>query len=80
MDVMRKFADSLGAGAVVSTMSDESLMCTVRQLLGYCEGDTFERLQAAARLQASLLGHDIDTMITEKEQRAVFAQFCADRT
>ena len=59
MDIMRKFADALGAGALVSTMSDESLVAAVRQLLGYSPGDTFEHLRTQVRTQASLFGEDI---------------------
>ena len=72
MDVMRKLADSLGAGTLVSSMSDESLVAAVRQLLGYSPGDTFEHLRTQVRTQASLFGEDIDGVLSERQQLAVF--------
>ena len=72
MDVMRKLADSLGAGTLVSSMSDESLVAAVRQLVAYQLGDTFAHLRTQARVQASLLGQDIDAVLTERQQLAVF--------
>jgi len=77
MDVMRKLADSLGAGTLVSSMSDESLVAAVRQLLGYSPGDTFERLRTQVRTQASLFGEDIDAALSEKEQLAAFHTICS---
>ena len=65
MDIMRKFAHSLGAGALVSTMSDECLVAAVRKLLGYSPGDTFEHLQTQVRIQTSLFGEDIDAVLSE---------------
>ena len=76
MDIMRKFADTLGAGALMSTMSDEFLVAAVRQLLGYSPGDTFEHLRTQVRIQASLFGEDIDAMLSAKEQLAVFDTIC----
>ena len=77
MDIMRKFADSLGAGALVSTMSDESLVAAVRQLLGYSPGDTYEHLRTQVRTQASPFGKDIDAVLSEKEQLTVFHTICS---
>ena len=77
MDIMRKFADALGAGALVSTMSDESLVAAVRQLLGYSPGDTFEHLRTQVRTQASLFGEDIDAVLSEKKRLAVFHTICS---
>ena len=77
IDIMRKFADTLGAGALVSTMSDESLVAAVRQLLSYSPGDTFEHLRTQVRTQASLFGEDVDVALSEKEQLAVFHTICS---
>ena len=72
MDVMRKLADSLGAGTLVSSMGDESLVAAVRHLIAYQPGDTFAHLRTQARAQASLLGQSISAMLTERQQLAVF--------
>ena len=58
-------------------MSDESLVAAVRQLLGYSPGDTFEHLRTQVRTQASLFGEDIDAVLSEKEQLAVFHTICS---
>ena len=77
MDILRRIADTLGVGALMSTIPDGSLVAVVRQLLGYSPGDTFECLRTQVRIQASLFGKNIDAVLSEKEQLAIFHTICS---